>query len=240
MGDPFRKLTTGAAPTDMSVRGWNAAMDVAQAYLRSNGLGPPSSPSDRRSSGIIKVKNNSGSDKGPFSILGIDDSIFDPTDTDELESFKLEPAVVGVTPTSDHKGKFVILLEGIPQGETGDCWAAGVAIVQVAMNSPDDKFAEVNPSDASMLTSASSGTCAILTTSADSGTAWCYVRFGGGGGGGGGSFSNCPATIDSTNLSTLSKISIDPGNLSDYGVLVVQYSTGCMGPADITDTCCGG
>ena len=93
----------------------------------------------------MPVKNNSGTARDCYDVLGIDGPLFDPSSNPD--GFKRQIALKGVTPAAGtHEGNFAILLEPVPAGGIGNAVIAGLAIVQV--NVPDSAaeaydFAEI-------------------------------------------------------------------------------------------------
>jgi hypothetical protein len=135
---------------------------------------------------FVMVKNDSGSDCDVCDVLGIDDSVVDPTAGDAQQaSFETGVVISGITPaTPDHVGKFVICAQPIPSGAVGRAWASGVVPVQVdvqtdgAGNTMTD-FAEVDDGVTTDLTSTHTGSAAILWLADDSGgLTWALVRLG--------------------------------------------------------------
>ncbi len=177
-GDPFRKVVSGEKFVTLPAEAWNGFID---AYLdlrqrRHNQAAPRGAV--QYGADIIKVRNDSGGDVDRFGVLGIDEPLILPAD--DLEAFQERVAVSGITPTTAaHQGKFVILLEPLAAGETGDAWAAGVAIVKLSVASTTDQFADVKNSDSTMLATGSSGAAQIEWKEPGTGTKWGVVRFGG-------------------------------------------------------------
>jgi len=122
MGDPFRKAISGQ-PVRIPAQTWNAMLEAAQAHRdRQEHLGREARP--RGAGGIVLVKNATGSDVGRFSVLGIDGVLIAPGDNEA--EFLGRTAVTGVTPTTDHAGRFVVLIEPVKAGALGRAMLHGV------------------------------------------------------------------------------------------------------------------
>src|SRR5687768_12426349 len=107
-----QRFTAGQRIRSLPAQELNDAFEAGRALRR--GFGPGAAPAGfaghTNQTGIILVKNTSGSDVERFGVLGIDAPIFTPTEN--LEGFKTTICLKCVTPTdASHKSKFVILRE---------------------------------------------------------------------------------------------------------------------------------
>lgn len=178
MGDSLKKVHAGQR-LEIPAPAWNAFIDAARANkARDHGLAGPRHAAARAVT-ILPIKNSSGSDRGRFEVLGIDDLIFDPTAN--LAEFQNNPAIDGVTPaTASHVGKFVILLEPIPSGRIGRGLLMGVCPVKVNFAAADDDYADVADGEAGYLASGSTGAASILWKESGTGEKWALVSVGAG------------------------------------------------------------
>ncbi len=180
MGDTMKKVKPGD-PLSIPAATFNTFVDAARDYLqRRHGQGQQATPSGRHTC-TIPVRNDSGSDRQRYEILGIDSPLFSPA-SDE-EAFKNTPALRGVTPAEDdHAGKFVVLLEPVPAGELALAVAAGA--VPVRIDVPEDeedadyRFAEISDGEAGSLAASHDGSAAILWREGGAGEQWAIVRLG--------------------------------------------------------------
>jgi hypothetical protein len=155
---------------------FNTFVDVAGDFLRrQHQQGQTGTPAGRQS-GIVLVKNTSGADRNRFDILGVDGVVIAPADN--LDGFKNQVALVGVTPASSHAGRFVILQEPIVAGEVGLAVAAGVCPVKVNVAAESDTLAEAVTGDAGKLASGATGSAIILWKETGTGVKWAVVRLG--------------------------------------------------------------
>ncbi|MBI5724850.1 MAG: hypothetical protein HZA50_12895 [Planctomycetes bacterium] len=177
MADPLAKVTSGQS-LKIPAAAYNAFVDAAVAVRNSANDQGQASRQAARQSGVILVRNDSGSDRSRFDILGISGPLFTPTD--DVDSFKNnQPALAGTTPNSDnHKGKFVILLEPVESGKIGRAIIDGLAIAKINVTDATHLFAEVNNGDCSMLKSIQSGTARIVWKESGTGQKWALVRLG--------------------------------------------------------------
>lgn len=169
-GDPFPR----SAPTV------NAWMDAARAHqlgrLRHGRQPRVWTPPQAN---IVNVRNDSGSARARFDVMGIDSIVFEPAT--KLLQFQNDAVFSCVTPTSEHEGKFVILLEPLPvdasgNGEIGKAVASGVSVVQIDVNDVDHEYAEAS-AGIHRLESRASGSAQILWKDAGTGAQWARVRF---------------------------------------------------------------
>ena len=179
-GDPLKKVRPGD-PLKIPAAGYNAMVDAARAeQQRRHGIDRSAKPGFVEPA-MVLVKNNSGADRDRFDILGIDGPIFTPTDN--LDSFKNDRAVKGITPTTaDHTGNFVILLEPLKAGKIGSAVASGVCVVKVNVTDTDHEYADVANAQAAYMASGHSGAARILWAESGTGQKWALVRIGAGGG----------------------------------------------------------
>lgn len=168
--------------------------------------------------GMVLVRNDTNADQDKLAVLGINDLVFQPA-TYPAE-FQRVPGVVGVVPTADHAGKFVILARPLPKTAFGVALVAGVTAVKINMLSATHKYADVKAGDCTQLESTDSGTARILAVEAGTGTRWAYVRLGGGGGGGGGSTYPIVDVICAKKIPAKSMaIALSPNNHGGYCLL---------------------
>jgi len=177
MADPFRKVQPGDRMR-ISADAYNAFVEAAQAY-RDGRQGQGREISHQvRSSGIVRVRNDSGSAVGRFGVLGVDAPAITPTSS--LSGFQNHLVLSCSTPASAHAGRFVVLLEPIPAGRIGRAMAGGVVQVQIDVTDSGHGFAEVKNSDPAKLASGATGSAVILWKESGTGTKWAIIRIGGG------------------------------------------------------------
>ncbi len=183
-GDPFKKVRPGDKLRIPSAA-YNAFIDTTLAQrARQQNTGSQDTPTFRQS-GIIQVKNCTGSNLERFCVVGLDDPIFLPDENED--SFKNRVAFDGVTPTEDdHTGKFAILLEPLNSGSIGQACVDGVCPARVYWPydfGGDDppEFADVGDYQTWSLQAAESGAAQILWLDSDvsrGSTGWAVVRLG--------------------------------------------------------------
>lgn len=189
MASFVNKVSPGQ-PLRIGAHDYNAFVDAANAYARGGRSGPPD-PTGRFPNDHVIVRNDSGAAQSRFAILGIDDAIFDPAT--DLTVFQSQVALAVVTPDIDaHSGRFVVLLEPIPDGEFGRAAIGGSTFALVDV--PDDggtyaqpAAADVDDANAENLIATAGGSAAVLWRESGFGIKWGVVRLGNPGGGTGGS-----------------------------------------------------
>lgn len=126
---------------------------------------------------IVLVRNDSGSPRQQFDILGIDGPIISP-DANETE-FRSRVALKGVTPGESHIGRFVVLAEPLANGKIGKAFVAGACPVK--LNVDDDKewrYAEIADGVTANLKVSMQGSAGILWRAGGTGVQWAVVRLG--------------------------------------------------------------
>ncbi|MFB3893596.1 MAG: hypothetical protein ACE15C_16405 [Phycisphaerae bacterium] len=177
MADTLAKVKPGD-PLAIQAGTFNTFVDAANDFLRRQHGQAQSGTPVARQAGIILVKNGSGADRARFDVLGVDSPLFDPAD--DLDAFKNQVALVGVTPTeADHFGKVVILLEPVVAGEIGLAVAVGVCPVMLDVTAESDGYADVNDGDCGSLKTGTKGSATILWKVSGTGSQWGVVKLAG-------------------------------------------------------------
>ena len=176
MGDHLKKVQTGD-PLRIPARAYNAFVDAARDLQgRQQEIGG-ATRREFRQTGIVLVKNSSGADRDRFDVLGVDGVIFTPTDN--LDEFKNQVVLKGITPAEDdHLGRFVVLLEPLADGEIGRACVDGVCPARIDVQDADDRFADVKDADAASLLGGAFGAASILWKEDGTGVKWAVVRIG--------------------------------------------------------------
>jgi len=178
MGDAFKKVKRGD-PLAIPAATFNTFVDAARDFLaRSHQQGQSATPTGRHQCTVL-VRNDSGSDRGRYELLGVGGPLFDPGSYED--AFKNHPAVTGVTPVQDeHRGRFVILLEPVASGQLGRALTTGVVPARVDV--PDEDYpyayAEVADSVATHLLARQEGSASILWREGGTGLQWALVELG--------------------------------------------------------------
>ena len=178
MSDALKKVQTGQALV-IPAAAYNAFVDAALDYRqRASRVGQGARPAFRQAS-IVLVRNDSGSDRERFDVLGVGVPVIDPVDGEE--TFKERVALAGVVPESGaHEGLFVVLAEPLAAGAIGHAFAAGVCPVRIDV--PDEegdcRFAEVAGGVTANLVTQPQGSAAILWRAGGTGVQWAVVRLG--------------------------------------------------------------
>lgn len=215
MPDPFRKVRPNER-VEFSATAWNAMLAAGQAELNHQFDSGNNGTSQIRQSGIIRVRNDSGINLNRNSVLGLDSPIFLPSDSED--AFLREVCFGGSVPTTDHRGRFCILLEPVLDGRIARAWVAGVCPVLVDVSDDAHTTADIEAGETLSLVSSTSGAAQILWREGmepygtPTGLQWAVVRFNSsvsGGGGGGGSWfttgaSGVPARVSATQLGSAS------------------------------------
>jgi hypothetical protein len=174
---PLEKVQSGQ-PLVIRASDYNAMIEAARDFRRrqQSQSWMPSPPGER----VVRIKNNTGANRGRFEVVGLGDPIFDPAVAEE--AFKDQLAFMGQTPTIDHEGKFALLLEPIPAGKLGRACLFGVCPTQVIITDEAHAFADIYPGLTAALYGAESGAAQILWRQSGTGLKWAVVRVGSPGG----------------------------------------------------------
>jgi len=192
VNDPFRRANTGER-LDISAQAWNAMLEAVRARSlgRSEAAGVPQAlaVADRGGDATVLVRNDSGSDRSRFDVLGVASVIFGPADN--LAEFQDNAALAGAVPAAaSHKGRFAVLLEPIPAGVIGRAALNGLVVARLNVSAAADAagiaVADVKDGDATQLDLQAGGTAQVLWRESGTGTKWALLRLGGGTGGAGG------------------------------------------------------
>lgn len=175
IGDPYRPVRAGQ-PLSIPATVWNQLLNIARS-----GTLPTQSTEARtlasRQTGVIEVRNVSGSNLDAFSVVGLDVVTIDSDDN--LQEFKSRVRFDGDIPATSQTG-FAILLEPLADGAIGSAAVAGVCAVQVEFATEADyQFADMDAGNtASLLASTEGGAEILWRNGTGAGTVWCVVRLG--------------------------------------------------------------
>ena len=166
-------------PISFSSNAYNAWCDAADDLRQRQMATSASQQLETRDVDIVLVRNDSGGDVDQHGILGIDGPLISPTDN--LDEFKRQVVISGVTPTADHADAFVVLLEPLADNAVGQAIISGVCAVQVDVAKESDTTCGADVDDTAKLKSAT-GSNQIIWKESGTGTKWAIVRVGGAGG----------------------------------------------------------
>lgn len=174
MNDPFAKVAIGD-PVKFPAQTWNAMVDAAKAHLQRRGKFTHDPLTTSRSSTIIRIKNETGTNLKRGSVLGLDGPIFTPADTN-LDAFWREVCFRGIAPSdAQHKRRYAVTLQA-SWGDAGAGYSggydsggqivmaciAGVCPVQIDVIDIDHEYANIVDGDHTRLKSSRFGHARIL------------------------------------------------------------------------------
>src|SRR5262245_33279489 len=203
MGDAFRKVQAGQR-LEISADAYNAFIDAALDFRRRQSEAGAEVGGEPRQSGVIKVRNRSGAARERFDVLGIDGPIIRPEDN--LDEFKNQVALDGVTPWDGHGGKFVVLLEPLKVDAIGRAVVSGVTVgrVDVTEETQQHCCADVLEGDPAQLRLVEGGAAQVLWREDGLGQKWAVLRLG----------QACPCEASSSGSSSGESSSSDSGSSS--------------------------
>ena len=170
MGDAFKKVIAGAK-LDIPAGAYNAFVDAATAYRQQQSQGAEAIPGHRQS-GIVKVKNTTGSALSRFAVVGLGDPIVSPSDN--AQEFARQVTFNAVLPT--FSGRYGMLVEPLDAGAIGMAVVAGVVAVKLQVSNTLYAFADVAGTH-DYLTNVPHGSARVIWIEPGTGPIrWCIVR----------------------------------------------------------------
>jgi len=183
MGDSLKRVLPGD-PLRIPAATFNTLIDVARDHLanRQNATRQPGMALPQPGV-ILTIRNDSGSDRDRFEVLGVDEPVFPPEDN--TADMSRGPVMSCVTPADpDHLGAFVVLLEPIAAGAVGRAMVQGAVPVQVDFTDTDpNTWADISDGVAANLKAMATGSARILWRTGDpgdTGVEWCICELTGG------------------------------------------------------------
>jgi hypothetical protein len=177
MSDTLKKVQSGQR-LNIPAAAYNTFIDAARDFQhRSANIGREAE-SVRRQADIVLVRNDTGSARQQFDLLGIDGPLVAPGGNEH--EFRSRVAIKGVTPAQDaHNCRFVIMAEPLAAGKIGKAFAAGVCQVRLSVDEDKDwLFAEIDDGECSHLVPSLDGSVSILWREGGTGVQWAIVRLG--------------------------------------------------------------
>jgi hypothetical protein len=172
-GDDLKKVQRGQA-LRMPASAYNAFIDAAADYRRRT-LGIEGRYKQRDSrSGVVIVRNQSGSALDQFAVVELGNVIIGPSDNEQ--EFRSR-TTFDVTTPAEEPGTMAILQEPIAAGGTGRAMLFGVTPVRLDVTDETHEYAEVTPSEPGYLTSAATGDARVLYKEDGTGEVWAVVYF---------------------------------------------------------------
>lgn len=177
----LRHVQSGS-PLRIPANDWNKIVDATRAYYeqQAGGRGPIPATAGTKQTGIVLVRNDSGSDLARNAVVGINSPIILPGD--HLDEFLRQVALTVVTPTKDQHaaaGHFAVLLDPLPATGIGRAYVSGICPVQIDLLDEEHTTAGVIDGDATKLESGKPGTQIIWYDEAPSETTrWALINLG--------------------------------------------------------------
>jgi hypothetical protein len=174
-GDAFKKVQPGQR-LEITAEAYNAFLDAARAVREHKQFGAEASQFFRQS-GIVKVKNVSGSDQARFAVLGLNQPIVLPTANQN--EFQRQVALEGTVPVQNlHQGRFAVLWEPIAAGQIGLATIAGVTPARLEVDpSRIYDYADIIPGNTQKLRNLPHGSAQVLWVEPIGSTErWAVVR----------------------------------------------------------------
>lgn len=165
MPDPFKPVNPGD-PIEPSAVAWNAMLLAGkEAKARQLNQGAAAQTTTLQST-IIRIKNESGVILGRNAVVGLDGSLFTPSDSED--SFLRAVTFKGVKPLdSHHKRRYAIMVEPCLGDRFSRAWIAGVCQVKVNIVDEAHEYAIIDNNRTDRLKSSFHGHARILWKESD-------------------------------------------------------------------------
>ena len=216
----MRKVTVGEK-FKVKASTWNAFIDAAN-FCRNNQLEFGSNALRGNSkTGIILIRNDSGSLLEQFSPVILDDLIIQPDNDEKEQEFKSRvPVFSGKKVSADNKDQpFAILQTPLESEKIGKALLLGVTPAKVNIGNESHEYAKL---DSTGLVSGSTGDGGILWKESGTGEKWALLQLGGGGSGGNNYSGFFLLTADENNANTVKVV--DGSDTLESGVCGVFVS----------------
>ena len=174
MADALKKVQAGQR-MEIPAEAYNAFIDAVRAERSRRHSIEQDAGLDVRQTGIIKVRNQSGSDQDRYHVLALRTPVVSPSDN--LQEFKNQVSLDADAPSTPSRcERFAILLDPLPNGGMGRGIVSGVAPVRINVVRPTDNYAELVFGETGHLRSSPTGQTRILWKEAGTGIRWGVVR----------------------------------------------------------------
>ena len=130
----------------ITAEAYNRVLAATETVESGNG---PNTGAGNNQSGLIKVKNNSGSDLGRFAAVAIGEPLFKPNAPEasgtKSSSFWRQPVVTVETLEADDSRKIVVMAEPVASGKVGFAVVSGITPAIVTKPASGDEFNGAKP-----------------------------------------------------------------------------------------------
>ncbi len=180
-GDAMKKVQPGDR-LKIPAETFNTFIDAARAFRADQQNFGAEARLELRDRDVVLVKNQSGTDRQRFDVLGIADALITPTNN--LDEFQNRSPLTGVAPTiAEHVRRFVVLLEPVANGAIARAAIAGIVPVRLKVVYDWHQFAHIADGDSTHLVSDCVGFPVLWKDSAgnedENGNHWALVKIGG-------------------------------------------------------------
>lgn len=184
MAGPLRRVHRGD-DLNIPAETFNTLIEMAREHSDRQRGNTRDAGGERRDGNVVLVRNESGSNRDRFDILGVGGPLIARVENEQEHSRQV--ALRGVVPTSPHAGRFVVLLEPAAPNAIVRAAVSGVCVARVEMVDENHPFADVLVGDPSRLASSPSGRARMLWVEPPAERvsptlATCILLLGGGGG----------------------------------------------------------
>lgn len=159
----MRKVRPGER-LDLPAATFNTFIDVAKDFRERQAAQARNRQPERLPSGVILVRNDTGTDLPRFSVVEVDQPVIAPGDNEA--QFLERIAMTGIVPGVTRGGNFAILQQPLKFDTTnnplGRAMMVGITAARVEIRNPDHFFADMEAGRTDALISSHSGSAEIL------------------------------------------------------------------------------
>ena len=173
MGDKFKKVQAGQK-LKIPAEVWNTLLDVAQRDRNQRHSVDSENAVGFRQSGIVKLRNQTGSPLDQFSIVQLNTPIIGPGDN--LPEFKRQVTFDGIVPAAGCGSRFAVVLQPLAPGKIGLAVASGVVAVRLLVSDLPYACAQPVIGSTTILTSVPHGPAMVLWMESAGAVRWAIIR----------------------------------------------------------------
>ena len=165
---------------EFKARTFNSFVDAARDFLKRQQTIDREPIRKIESTGVFPVRNDTGADQDQFAVVGIDETIFSPTENSR--EFKNRISFKGIVPgestfsCNGHLGRFAILQEPARAGKLVPAVVSGVTVAKVFFVCETHDKADIAESYTDFLISRDDGSATVLYKEPGIGLKWAVVR----------------------------------------------------------------
>jgi len=171
------RLQTGTRIKSLDGKTWNAFCDTAEWANRQQKIGSTPGETAVRNTGVVRVKNETGTDLTRYSVVALVDVLF--THTENANGFLSYPYMSAVIPQEpDHLGRFGVCLDPMLNGAFGAVAVSGIVPVLITSDSTElnYEYADISDDNITGLRACAAGGARIMYRESAGAPYWALVK----------------------------------------------------------------